>query len=284
MSEKKYVIDDKKLMSEWDWSKNESLEYTPSQITIGSSKKVWWKCSNGHKWQAPIKDRNNGHGCPYCSNRKVLQGYNDLKTVNPSLSKEWNYEKNNSLTAIDILPNSNKKVWWKCEHGHEWQATVYSRNIGLRCPYCSGKKVLKGYNDLQTINPSLAKEWNYEKNGKLKPEDFTSSCGNKVWWKCKHGHEWQAEISSRNQGRGCPYCANQKILPGFNDLQSKNIKLASEWHPTKNENLKPNMVSCGSGKIVWWKCRNGHEWQAMIKDRNNGKGCPICHRTSKKDT
>ena len=93
MSEKKYVIDDKKLMSEWDWSKNESLEYTPSQITIGSSKKVWWKCSNGHKWQAPIKDRNNGHGCPYCSNRKVLKGYNDLKTVNPSLSKEWNYEK-----------------------------------------------------------------------------------------------------------------------------------------------------------------------------------------------
>ena len=175
-------------------------------------------------------------------------------------------------------------MWWKCKKGHEWQTTIKNRNNGYGCPYCSGQKTLKGYNDLQTINPSLAKEWNYQKNGNLKPEDFVSNTHSKVWWKCKHGHEWQAEISSRNQGRGCPYCANQKILPGFNDLQSKNIKLASEWHPTKNENLKPNMVSCGSGKIVWWKCRNGHEWQAMIKDRNNGKGCPICHRTSKKDT
>ena len=101
--------------------------------------------------------------CPYCSDNKVLTGYNDLQTVNPALAKEWNYEKNNGLTPAEISPNSGKKVWWKCDKGHEWQATINSRNSGCKCPYCSGKLVIKGENDLQTVNPTLAKEWNYEK-------------------------------------------------------------------------------------------------------------------------
>ena len=105
-----------------------------------------------------------------------------------------------------MLSNSGKKVWWKCEKGHEWQARISHRNKGIGCPYCSGKKVLQGYNDLATINPELAKEWNCEKNGNLKPEDFTANSGKKVWWKCEKGHEWKATIANRNRGRGCPIC------------------------------------------------------------------------------
>ena len=68
---------------------------------------------------------------------------------------------------------------------------------------------------------------------------------------------------------------------GYNDLQSVNPTLASEWHPTKNGVLTPNMVSYGSGKKVWWRCKLGHEWQAYINHRSNGIGCPICATLNK---
>jgi DNA-directed RNA polymerase subunit RPC12/RpoP len=111
---------------------------------------------------------------------------------------------------MDVMPNSGIKVWWKCSKGHEWNATINHRNQGHGCPYCAGQKVLKGYNDLQTANPDLAKEWNYEKNGNLTPEIFTANSGIKVWWRCAKNHEWQAIIANRNRGRGCPYCSGRK--------------------------------------------------------------------------
>ena len=76
--------------------------------------------------------------CPYCSNKKVLRGYNDLETTNPVLAKEWNYEKNGDLLPTQLVAGSNKKVWWKCSEAHEWQAVINNRNNGSACPCCSG--------------------------------------------------------------------------------------------------------------------------------------------------
>ena len=109
----------------------------------------------------------------------------------------------------NFTANSGKKVWWKCEKGHEWQATVNDRSNGYGCPYCSGRYAIKGENDLETINPKLAKEWNYERNGNLMPEDFTVGSHQKVWWKCSKGHEWQATIADRNNGTNCPICSKE---------------------------------------------------------------------------
>ena len=194
--------------NEWNYEKNGSLK--PEYILANSSKKVWWKCSKGHEWQATISSRNDGHRCPYCSGRFAIKGENDLQTVNSILSKEWNYEKNIGLTPADVMPNSSKKAWWKCSRGHEWQAKIYHRNNGSGCPYCSGRFSVKGENDLQTINPALAEEWNYEKNTELTPEDVTANSNKKVWWKCSNGHEWQAVIYNRNKGNGCPLCAKAR--------------------------------------------------------------------------
>ena len=196
------------MAKEWNYEKNNGL--TPEDVMPNSSKKIWWKCSKGHEWLTTVANRSNGNGCPYCAGQKVLKGYNDLQTVNPTLAKEWNYEKNNGLTPADVMPNSKEKVWWKCSNGHEWQAVLYSRNNGTGCPYCAGKKVLKGYNDLQTVNPTLAKEWNYEKNNGLTPADVMPNSNKKVWWKCRQGHEWQAMVINRNKGRGCPECYREK--------------------------------------------------------------------------
>ena len=75
-------------------------------------------------------------------------------TDNPILISEWNYEKNGDLSPEDFASNSGKKIWWKCSEGHEWQATVANRNYENNCPICQNKKILVGYNDLTTANPS----------------------------------------------------------------------------------------------------------------------------------
>ena len=207
--EKRYVSDNAQLMSEWNWEKNNILGLESKTLTLGSHKKVWWKCKKGHEWQASIAHRNNGRGCPYCSGNKLLKGINDLKTVNPKLAKEWNCEKNGELTASDVFPSSNKKVWWKCSKGHEWQATIAHRNNNRGCPICSGKRILESFNDLATTHPSLVEEWDLEKNKNLLPTEISKGSEKNVWWKCKRGHSWRAKVYSRVSGVGCPHCVKE---------------------------------------------------------------------------
>ena len=264
---------------EWNFERNGDLK--PEHFAANSNKKVWWKCSKGHEWQATIADRNRGKGCPYCAGQKVIIGENDLQTINPSLVKEWNYEKNIGLMPTDVMPNSSQKVWWKCSQRHEWQAGIADRNQGRGCPYCSGRYAIKGENDLQTVNPTLAQEWNYEKNSGLTPMDVLPNSNKKVWWKCNKGHEWQAIIAGRNKGAGCPYCAGKKVLKGFNDLQTVNPTIAKQWDYEKNNRLTPADVTPNSHIKVWWKCSQGHEWQATIAHRNRGSGCPVCRKLKK---
>ena len=156
--------------------------------------------------------------------REYTEKENSLLFSNLELAKEWNSEKNGNLKPEHVTTNSGKKVWWKCDNGHEWQAAIYSRNNGKGCPYCSGRLAIKGENDLQTVNPTLAKDWNYEKNGELKPENFTANSSKKVWWKCDNGHEWQATIKNRNKGSSCPICRkNSKEVKALEDYRGDRL-------------------------------------------------------------
>ena len=121
---------------------------------------------------------------------------------NKALVREWNYKKNKDIDINKITSGSHKKVWWICSKHPEWETDVSSRYKGHGCPYCNNLRALAGYNDLATLNPNLAKEWNYEKNGILKPSDVLPGSYKKVWWKCKNGHEWEKEIKDRNSGLG----------------------------------------------------------------------------------
>ncbi|MBR4314064.1 MAG: zinc-ribbon domain-containing protein, partial [Lachnospiraceae bacterium] len=124
----------------------------------------------------------------------------------------WNYSKNIGVTPKDVTKGSAKKFWWVCEKGHEWQSTIAHRTTMHRgCPYCSGRLPIKGETDLLTLYPSLASEWNYEKNGNLLPSEVTTGTPSKVWWLCKEGHEWIAGIAHRTkEGTNCPYCSGSK--------------------------------------------------------------------------
>lgn len=399
------------ILSDWNYEKNEGL--SPDSLLPGSNKKVWWKCKNNHEWMAQINSRVKGNGCPYCANQKVWAGFNDLATMRPELVKEWDYEKNGNLSPQEIVYRTEKKVWWICEYGHSWNASVYNRANGHNCPTCNkglrtsfaeqavyfyikkvfpdavnecttaveGKEIdifipsksvaieydgekwhqnvekdneknelckkngivlyrirerkcwfwednaylrlipceaynfeelenaikillmeltdsffnhgidieadrlqilaqytqFKKRNSLATTHPQIAKEWNYERNGSIKPESIKAGSELIFWWKGTCGHEWEASPANRVKGRGCPYCAGKKVLIGFNDLATTKPDLLGEWNYNKNNEIKPTNVTSGSNKKVWWKCKNGHEWKAQINSRSCGRGCPYCN-------
>ena len=197
-----------KLAKEWHPYLNDSL--TPADVTIGSYKKVWWLGSCGHEWEAVVKDRVRGYGCPICAGKRVVEGVNDLKTIYPRIAKEWHPINNKGLLPTQVTSNSHKKVWWLGSCGHQWETTVSERARGRGCPICAGKIVLKGFNDLETNNPFLAREWNPTRNGKLIPSEVAPQSHKKVWWECSLcGYEWEATVYTRQVGNGCPKCAKR---------------------------------------------------------------------------
>lgn len=283
--EKQYVSDNTQLMEEWDWEENISL--SPYTLAYSSNKKVSWKCKAGHKWEATIAHRTRrGSGCPYCSGRLAIPGETDLATTYPELAAEWHPTKNGALLPSTTTISSGKMVWWKCARGHEWEATVINRSKRKSgCPFCSGRKVIPGITDLATTNPRLAAEWHPALNAGLTPHDISAGSSKKVWWKCHVcGNEWNAAVYSRTAGRGCSVCSEQqkKITLNTNRLSNTgsllevNPELAAEWHPSKNRDLLPSQVLPNSNLKVWWRCRKGHEWEAVIQSRNKGIGCPQC--------
>jgi hypothetical protein len=270
-----------KLLKEWDFKKNNGIN--PDKIYYSSTTKVWWKCEKGddHEWQASVQTRNNGVGCPYCSGQKV-SSTNSFSNIYPGLTKMWHPAKNGNLSPKNFTSKSSKsKVWWKCEKGddHEWQTTIANISNGNNCPFCANRKISKT-NSFLNLNPSLAKEWDKEKNTGIDIYNVIYGGKKIYWWKCKKGedHSWRASMENRIKGRGCPVCINRKVVPS-NCLSTTHPYIAKEWNPTKNSNLTPNNFVSGSSKKIWWKCDAGddHEWQTSILNRaEKGSGCLIC--------
>jgi hypothetical protein len=258
----------------WQWS-HKNLNDDPRELGRSSSKIVWWDCEKGHSWQASVGDRTKGQGCAVCANRQVVQGVNDLAATHPWLIEQIDESVNSKEIAHLIPAGSSEKIWWVCFQGHRWQAAVSSRtskNTG--CPFCSGNEVIPGVNDLETLNPDLSQEWHFLKNQQT-PGQVKVQSSKRVWWLCQRGHEWQATVSARTNGTGCPFCANVRVLEGFNDLDTVYPEIALSWDNSKNEK-SPSDVMPGSHTKYWWICVKGHSWQASPNKRIQGRNCPTC--------
>lgn len=226
------------IAKEWDYEKN---ILSPKDFCYSSNKKVWWTCKEGHNYQRNINDRTNqGQGCPYCSGHKTLKGYNDFGTHHPDLLAEWDFDKN-TVDPFEISKSNGKKVWWICEKGHHYEASIAHRvNMKSGCPYCNGKKVLKGFNDFGTLYPELLGEWDYEKNKNIDPFNITSKSPKSVWWKCKFGHRWKTAIAHRTlEHTGCPICKKaskgEEILA--KEFDKRGIKYERQYTFDKCKNI-----------------------------------------------
>ena len=232
--------------------------WDPKKVIAGTGKKLKWKCSKKHEWEASGNTRVKGIGCPVCSNQKLLVGYNDLATTHPELAKQadgWDPKK--------VIAGTHKKLQWRCKKNHIWSAPGSGRKKGDGCPVCDNKQVLVGYNDLATTHPEFAKEadgWD--------PKKVITGTHKRLNWKCQSGHTWVATAHSR---QNCPVCSNQKLLVGYNDLATTHPELAKQadgWDPKK--------VIAGTHKKLRWKCNKGHVWTAPGSGRTRGIGCPVC--------
>jgi hypothetical protein len=196
------------------------------------------------------------------------------KALDPRLVAEWHPTLNGDLKPSDVTYGSSKIRWWLCVKGHEYQMAVKDRSRGHGCPYCTGRKA-GADNNLEVLYPDLAKEWHPKLNGDLKPSGVTPYSHEKVWWTCERGHGWEAVVKNRAYGAGCPVCSG-RVASDDNNLEVLYPDLAKEWHPTRNKDLKPSDVTPHSHKKVWWTCRSGHTWPAIVKNRAYGAGCPVC--------
>lgn len=256
------------------WSNRNPV--SPFECTAGSYFKAWWVCDLGHEYDCMISNKLKDRGCPYCSNRKVLIGFNDLFSTHPDIAKELLDEKNDGITGKDITFGSSKKLWWRCEKGHEYEMYVYRRCSGNSCQYCSGKKVLPGYNDLNTTHPEISCQLIDEKNDGINATNVSKGSIKKLWWRCEKGHEYKSTVNNRVSGKGCSYCSSKKVQCGFNDLFSLFPHLEIEWDFEKNT-VSPYELSYGSQRKVWWKCENGHSWKDTIAHRTGDeRGCVLC--------
>ena len=235
--------------------------FDASTVSPGSNTKMLWRCARGHEWKVSPNDRTGqGRGCPYCSNKAVLPGYNDLATTRPDLASEAQFD------PTTVTAGTHRNLPWRCEKGHDWSAVVKNRSLGgAGCPVCANQAVLPGYNDLATTRPDLASEAQFD------PTTVTSGTHRKLPWTCTKGHEWEASVVSRTNGAGCPVCASKVVLPGYNDLATTHPHLVTDAL------FDPATVSAGSNRRVLWRCIRGHEWSMSPVNRTNGRqGCPYC--------
>lgn len=404
------------IAKEWDYELNDT---TPDLVYPQSNLTYHWVCSLGHRWKNTAAHRcSRGDGCPYCSNKDVLEGYNDLKTTFPHLLNEWCYKENDKIQIYptNVTYGSKKKVFWKCNRGHVWRCEVYRRttykegcpectkelrtsypekiisyylsqlfedlienyrskvlnnseldmyipslNVGIEydgsrwhkniekdkakdilcrehgitlfrvrekgCPNYESEsikinvtyrnktelsnaieEILKNINSIyglsktieididrdslniisKTItsikensiaNSPLIEDWDWDKNNGIDPLLIPVFSNRQFWWKCRFNHSWRVQVSHRSRGRNCPFCSGQKVLKGFNDLESQFPLVAKEWDYTKN-NCKPSEVTSKSNKKYWWICSKcGHNWETPIYVRTGmGCGCPECKK------
>lgn len=269
------------IARQWHPIKNGTL--TPDQVSYGSNRMVWWKCSKGpdHEWPAIIKSRTGRtlQGCGVCAGKRVVKS-NSLATKYPAITTQWHPTKNGAQSPTQFTYGSSKSVWWLCPKAkdHAWKATIASRTVnGQNCGVCSGKIVVESTSFAHRF-PKLALEWHPKRNRKLKSSDVSWGSGKVVWWQCPKGedHEWEAPVKERIDGHGCPVCRGLKVVRS-NSLLTVNPKIAAQWHPKKNGALTPAMVTVGSSLPAWWVCSidTQHIWKTAIVERKL-RNCPYC--------
>lgn len=261
------------------WHPTLNGDTVPSHITrAGTSPSYWWICSSGHEWQASPGNRTKGQGCPYCSRRRCTPGVTSLDVTHPSIAAEWNYRLNGDKVPSMITSGSGAVIEWICPRAHEYATTPAARTgrRGVGCPVCANARVLAGANDLATSHPHIAKEWHPSRNGAVTPQTVGAGTPRKYYWRCQIGHDYLSPVNARTRGTGCPACAGQQVIAGYNDLLTTHPHVAAEWDHDANGSRTPDSVISGSARKAYWICPLGHKYAKPINARAAGSACQYC--------
>ncbi|HEU5376627.1 MAG TPA: zinc-ribbon domain-containing protein [Ktedonobacteraceae bacterium] len=153
------------LAAQWHPTKNNPL--TPEDVTAGSGIQIFWICpiNPQHEWKTSVLKRaKDGNGCPICVGKQA-DDTTSLASLFPNLAAQWHPTKNSPLLPHNVVPGSNKLVWWQCSTNpqHEWQAIIANRTRhGQGCSYCNGGWTVQAIRlfvsslveHLHTLNPA----------------------------------------------------------------------------------------------------------------------------------
>lgn len=260
------------------WSSNNG--FTPDSITAKSGREVLFKCEKEHEWSRPARKMARFPGCPYCSGKKLLTGFNDLGTLHERFVQEfWDFEKNDFLPGAVTSKDTLKRVNLRCRLGHCWSESVNKAvNSVVPCPFCGGRELLRGFNDFKTLHPELLQFWDFENNSTITaPDEVRANSTEKVWWKCSRGHRLLKAINRKVLVPICSQCKGVVITPGVNDLATTDKEFLAIWDFEKNS-FSPQEVGKGSNRQVHWLCPDcGHEWSTNLNNKQNS-GCPRCSK------
>ncbi len=242
---------------------SEAYGWDPQTVSKSSSRVLQWECRLGHIFEAAVAGRASGRGCPICSGRKVLKGFNDLGTTHPKIASQADGWEPSTVTK-----GSNVVKKWRCSKGHTWEIATNNRTVqNSGCPVCSNSKAVAGINDLATTHPDIAKQL-LNNDGSL----YVAGSEKNVSWICEFGHIYRSPVANRTNGSGCLVCRGKQVLVGFNDLGTTHPKIASQA-----DGWEPSTVTKGSNVVKKWRCSKGHTWATAPNNRTSmRRGCPVC--------
>jgi hypothetical protein len=243
-------------------------------------------CSAGHQFAAVPSAKSGWKKgqpatCPQCRHHVVQPGYNDLLTTHPQVAIEWDAERNGGYAPRDVTSSSTGDWFWRCEFDHSYLASLTNRTSGnAHCPYCQRRKVGIGINDLPTTHPELVAEWDPAQLASFPPTQVSAGSKRFAPWVCPKGHEYEARVSERVDGKECPFCERVRVRNSDYHLVLSHPALAAEWHPTFNRDLTPEERTAGSHDSVYWRCPKveRHWYRQRIDRRVAGYGCSICSK------
>ncbi len=312
------------LVKCWHPTKNENVN--PYSKSDGSHDKAWWLCTKAkcgciHEYEQEIRSRVKSNDCLYCT-KSMVDYHDSIHYLHPDKMEEWCYEKNDAL-GLDpkkLLPNSQFIAYWKCKKGckykdeipcnekvnledcnHIFASSIQNRIVNnTGCVYCidTPQKICY-HQSIEFLYPEIAKQWDHEKNGDLKPHQVSKCCDEKVYWKCEKGcdykdscdddachHRWISNIPNRTKNnRKCPYCSGGTDKVCFHkSLAFLGKDHLDEWDYEKNSllGLTPETISYKSNKKVFWICKYNHPYECIVNQKVTGCYCPECKYTTEK--
>lgn len=345
------AVTNPELVSQWHAAKNGKLG--PDEVTSGSKRVVWWRCEHGHEWQATVASRHRGGHCPKCTPSTTSLPeqylYNAIRRVFPNavngamillhgiqveldiyipdipLAIEYDgihhaskvqrdEDKNRRLQRASIqlirvrcasIPDiaAHGSVVTRHDPHHQISLQECLQFIGnfMQATYPSFamqaqhlvswvQEQVQVHDEadlpypriasaecLSNRQPRLLREWHPKKNLPLSAEDVTVHSRKRVWWQCAALHEWQATVRYRVKGAPCPFCTG-KYTPFEQSIAHAYPTLAKEWNRIRNGERTPATTSPTSQQVVWWTCRNGHDWKMTVQRRvqSIACSCPFC--------
>lgn len=198
------------------WDPEAGNRKTPQEITARNEKdRLAWRCPLGHAFtRTPVRLVGSDGRCQVCRGRRLLTGFNDLATKRPDVAAQWNYDRNGTLTPDQVIPGSERTVWWICPNGHTFLRTVANRckYPKLTCPAETGRILVLGVSDLATREPLLVLDWDFGRNGRG-PEEVVPGT-HKHCWTCAAGHTQYTSVVNRRRAGGCSRCPpNNRVIP-----------------------------------------------------------------------